>query len=179
MKFLLDTIPLILFFIFFKVYDIYAATLAAIVATGAGVLISWIRLKKVEPMQWMTLGALCLLGGATLLLKDETFIKYKPSAVYWLMAIAFALSQLSSKTLIQRALEGNLSLPQEAWAKLNRAWALFFTVMGGLNLWVAHQFDTSTWVNFKVFGGLGLTFIFILFQAVYLSRFDESSSKTS
>ncbi|MAZ44927.1 MAG: septation protein A [Legionellales bacterium] len=175
MKFIFETIPLLLFFICFKVYDIYIATGVAIGATALGVLLTWVYYRRVEPMQLITLAILTFLGGATILLKDETFIKYKPSVVYWIMAIVFAISQLLKKPLIQHALQNSVTLPVWAWRRLNHSWVLFFILMGGLNLFVAHHYDTATWVNFKVFGGLGLTFLFIVGQAIFLSRQDETT----
>lgn len=177
MKFLIDTVPLLLFFIFFKLYDIYIATAVAIISMALGVLITWLRVRKVEPMQWMTLAALSILGGATLVFHDETFIKYKPSVVYWIMAVIFAISQSINKPLIQKALQSSITLPSAAWKRLNASWVCFFVIMGGVNLWIAQKFDTATWVNFKVFGGLGLTFVFVIGQAIYLSRVGEPASQ--
>ena len=175
MKFLLDLLPLALFFTVFKLSNIYNATLAAIAATFLAVGISWIWLRKVEPMQWFTLGLLIVLGGATILFKDETFIKFKPSVVYWGMAIALLVSHFTKKPLLQRGLGNTMELPSTQWRILNTVWAVFFTVMGGINLWVAYNFDTATWVNFKVFGAMSITLVFVLAQAFVLSRFTSES----
>lgn len=172
MKLLLDFFPIILFFVAFKVWGIYEATAVAIVATAAQ--IAWFRWStgKVEPMQWMSLGVILLFGGATIALQNETFIKWKPTVLYWLMGGVLIGGQLLfRKNLLKSLLGGQMALPDGAWRILNWSWSGFFIFMGVLNLWVAYTFDTDTWVNFKLFGGLGLMAVFVLGQAIYLSRF--------
>jgi len=172
MKLLLDFFPIILFFAAFKVWGIYAATGVAIVATIAQ--IAWFRYKygKVEPMQWMSLGVIVLFGGATIALQNETFIKWKPTVLYWLMGGALLAGQLFFKKNLLKSLMGTqLSLPEPAWRVMNWSWTAFFALMGVLNLWVAFNFDTDTWVNFKLFGGMGLMAVFVVAQALYLSRY--------
>lgn len=172
MKLLLDFFPVILFFVAFKVADIYWATAVAIVATV--VQIGWLRLRtgKTEPMQWLSLGVILLFGGATLLAHNETFIKWKPTVLYWLMGGALLLGQLVwRKNFLQLLMSSQMSLPDPAWRAMNWSWTAFFVVMGVLNLWVAYSFSTDTWVNFKLFGGIGLMFLFILAQALYLGRY--------
>src|SRR5690606_15227979 len=111
----------------------------------------------------------------TLLLHDAMFIKWKPTVIYWAFAIVFFGSQfIGEKTLIQRMMENNISLQKPIWSRLNVSWGLFFAILGILNLYVIYHFDTNTWVNFKVFGGLGLTFVFVILQAVYLGRHIKS-----
>lgn len=172
MKLLLDFFPIILFFAAFKVAGIYWATGVAIVATVAQ--IAWLRFRtgKIEPMQWLSLGVIVLFGGATLLAHSETFIKWKPTVLYWLMGGALAVGQLFFKRNFLKSLMGaQLALPEPAWRAMSWSWTAFFAVMGALNLWVAYRFDTDTWVNFKLFGGIGLMVVFVLAQGVYLSRF--------
>ena len=172
MKLLIDFFPIVLFFAAFKLWGIYPATAVAIVATI--VQIAYLRFKvgKVEPMQWVSLGVIVLFGGATLLAQDENFIKWKPSVLYWLMGSVLLLGQVFwKKNLMQKLMGAQLQLPAHAWRTLNWAWIGFFTAMGALNLWVAYRFDTDTWVNFKMFGGLGLMLLFVLGQAVYMSRY--------
>ena len=171
MKLLIDFFPIILFFAAFKLWDIYVATGVAIVATI--VQIAWLRLRhgKVEPMQWLSLGVIVLFGGATILAQDETFIKWKPTVLYWLMAGALLVGQvLFGKNLLKALMGSQMELPEPAWRVMNWSWIAFFALMGVLNLWVAYHFDTNTWVNFKLFGGLGLMAVFVVAQAVYLSR---------
>jgi len=116
------------------------------------------------------------LGGATILFQDKTFIQWKPTVVNWLFGAAFLGSQfIGQKTIVQRLMESNLELPQEIWKNLNIAWVIFFLAMGVLNLIVAYNFSEETWVNFKLFGMLGLTFVFILAQGLYMSRHIQNS----
>lgn len=172
MKLLLDFFPIILFFVVFKVWGIYAATAVAIVATIAQ--IAYLRVKngRVEPMQWMSLGVIVLFGGATLLAHDENFIKWKPTVLYWLMGGALLIGQVVfRKNLLRSVMGAQLQLPDAIWLKLNWAWTAFFAAMGALNLWIAYHFDTDTWVNFKLFGGMGLMVVFVIAQAIYMSRY--------
>jgi intracellular septation protein len=178
MKLLLDFFPIILFFAAFKLWDIWVATGVAIVATI--VQIAWLRLSigKVEPMQWLSLGVIVLFGGATLLSHNETFIKWKPTVLYWLMGGALVVGQLLFRKNLLRSLMGaQMSLPDPAWKVMNWSWIGFFAAMGLINLWVAYAFDTDTWVNFKLFGGLGLMALFVLAQALYLSRYLKAEAE--
>jgi intracellular septation protein len=171
MKLLVDFFPIILFFAAFKVAGIYVATGVAIAATVAQ--IAWLRHSrgKVEPIQWLSLGIIVAFGGATILLHDETFIKWKPTILYWAMGAILAAGQLVfRKNLLKSVMGAQLELPEEAWRVMNWSWILFFAAMGLANLWVAFNFDTNTWVNYKLFGGMGLMVLFVLGQAVYLSR---------
>jgi intracellular septation protein len=172
LKLLLDFFPIALFFVAFKIWGIYVATAVAIVATIAQ--IAWLRWStgKVEPMQWLSLGIIVLFGGATILAHDETFIKWKPTVLYWLMGGALAGGLLFfRKNLLKSLMGAQLELPDAAWRTMNWSWVGFFALMGVLNLWVAFHFDTNTWVNFKLFGGLGLMALFVVAQALYLSRY--------
>ncbi|GGH59034.1 putative intracellular septation protein A [Comamonas phosphati] len=172
MKLLIDFFPIILFFAAFKVWGIYAATAVAIVATVAQ--IAYLRMKhgKVEPMQWVSLGVIVLFGGATLLAHNDSFIKWKPTVLYWLMGGALLAGQLLfRKNLLRSVMGAQLQLPDAVWLKLNWAWTIFFACMGGLNLWVAYNFSTDAWVNFKLFGGMGLMVVFVIGQAIYMSRY--------
>ena len=177
MKLLIDFFPIILFFIAFKQWGIFTATAVAIVATV--VQIAYLRIKhgKVEPMQWISLAVIVVFGGATLLSNSETFIKWKPTVLYWLMGAVLLLGQLfGRKNFIRTLMQAPITLPDAIWQRLNHAWATFFAVMGALNLWIAYQFDTNTWVNFKLFGGMGLMLVFVLAQAVYLGRHMQEPS---
>ncbi len=172
MKLLLDFFPIILFFAAFKVWGIYVATAVAIVATVGQ--IGWLRYKtgKVEPMQWVSLGVIVLFGGATIVAHNDTFIKWKPTVLYWLMAGTLAAGQLIfRKNLLKSLMGSQLQLPEAAWRVTNWSWIAFFAAMGVLNLWVAFNFDLDTWVNFKLFGGLGLMAAFVVAQALYLGRY--------
>ncbi|HHM06335.1 MAG TPA: septation protein A [Gammaproteobacteria bacterium] len=171
MKLLFDFFPILLFFAAYQLYDIYVATVVAMVASVAQVAWSWFRHRKVENMHWITMALILVLGGATLILQDEMFIKWKPTVVNWLFAIAFLASQyIGGRPIIQRVMAANISLPQNIWTRLNMIWIAFFVALGVINLFVVYNFDTDTWVNFKLFGMLALTLIFILLQGVYLAR---------
>lgn len=172
MKLLLDFFPIILFFAAFKFAGIYVATGVAIAATIAQ--IAWLRHStgKVEPMQWVSLAVIVLFGGATIVAHNDTFIKWKPTVLYWLMGASLLAGQLFFKKNLLKSLMGSqLELPDSAWRVTNWSWAAFFAVMGTVNLWVAYHYDTDTWVNFKLFGGMGLMLLFVLGQALYLGRY--------
>jgi intracellular septation protein len=176
MKFLFDFFPILLFFLAYKVYDIYVATAVAIAASFVQVGLHFARHKRVENSHLITLAILVLFGGATLLLQDEMFIKWKPSVVNWIFAIAFLGSQfIGNKTIIERMMSKSVSLPATIWLRLNMSWVIFFVALGIINLYVVYNFDTDTWVNFKLFGMMGLTIMFIIAQAIYMSRHIETS----
>lgn len=178
MKFLFDFFPILLFFVAYKVFDIYTATAVAIAASFIQVGWFWLKHRRVEKMMIITLLMVTVLGGATLILQDETFIKWKPSVVNWAFGLAFLGSQfIGKKPIIQRMMEASVELPQKIWGRLNAAWSLFFISMGFLNLYIAYNFDTDTWVNFKMFGMIGLTFVFIIGQGFFLSRYMEEPVK--
>ena len=174
MKFLFDLFPVVLFFVAFKLFDIYVATAVAIAASILQ--IGWLKLKrrKVDKMMWVTLGVIAVLGGATLILHDETFIKWKPTVLYWAFGVVLTAAELLfRKNLIRAALIEQISAPDAVWTRLNWSWVAFFAFMGAANLYVAYNFPTETWVNFKVFGGMGLMLVFVVLQAVFLARHME------
>lgn len=172
MKLFLDFLPVLAFFVVYKLADIYAATAAAIVASIGVVAWTWWREHRVEKMALVTAGLVVVLGGATLLLHDDTFILWKPTAVNWLFAAAFLGSQYlgGGKPLVRRALGAQIELPDAVWRRLNLAWVGFFAASGALNLVVAFNFDRDTWVDFKLFGLLGLTLAFVFAQGWWLAR---------
>jgi intracellular septation protein len=176
MKFLFDLFPILLFFLAYKLYDIYVATAVAIgaafVQTGA----YWLKHRKFEKMHLITLGILVLFGGLTIALHDPVFIKWKPTVVNWLFGISFLGSQfIGERTLMERAMGHAITVPSPIWARLTWAWTLFFLFMGLLNLYVAYNYSEETWVNFKLFGMMGLTLVFVFAQAFYLSRHMETT----
>jgi intracellular septation protein len=178
MKFLFDIFPVVLFFAAFKLTDIYVATAVAIAATF--VQVGWLkaRRKRVDAMLWTSLAIIVVFGGATLLLRDETFIKWKPTVLYWLFAVALAGAPLLfRRNLIRTLLGEQMRLPERVWAQLNWSWAGFFAFMGAANLLVAYNFSTDQWVNFKLFGGVGLMVLFVLAQALLLSRHLEEGKR--
>lgn len=170
MKFLFDIFPVILFFAAFKLYGIYVATTVAIVATVVQIGWVWLKHRKVDNMQWISLALIVVFGGATLLLRDETFIKWKPTVLYWLFAAVLLVSALAfRKNLIRTMMEKQVSAPDAVWKKLLAAWIGFFAVMGVLNIYVAYGYSTDIWVNFKLFGSIGLMIVFVIGQAILLA----------
>jgi intracellular septation protein len=200
MKLLLDFLPLILFFVAFKGAEgnpdaaaafatqhfgflvqggvvgpkeapVLLATVVVMIATLAQAALLKLRGKKIDLMLWISLGLVVILGGATVWFHNETFIKWKPTGVHWAMALTLWISQAwFRKNLIQAMLGAELRLPDAIWLRLNRAWVLFFAAMGIANLYVAYNFSTSAWANFKVFGTTGLILLFTLGQGLYMSK---------
>ena len=174
MKFLFDLFPIILFFIAFKLQGIYAATAVAIAASFAQIGWLWLRGRKIDMMLWVSLAIVVVFGSATLLLHDETFIKWKPTVLYWMFACVLSGSALFfRKNLIRSMLGEQMQLPDAAWAKLNFSWVGFFACMGLLNLYVAFNYSTDTWVDFKLFGGMGLMLAFVIGQGLFLAKYVE------
>jgi len=208
MKLLFDFFPILLFFIAYKIYGIYAATAVAIAAAVIQNAVFWYRHRRFENMHLITLGLITVLGGATLILQDKSFIMWKPTAVNWMFALAFIGSQfVGEKTLVERMMSHAIEIPQPAWTRLNLSWVVFFIAMGFANIYVANfyfiaesaltaavnapveiedcagQFTgqilslcqaaheaEEQWVNFKLFGMMGLTILFVIGQAFYLAR---------
>lgn len=185
MKLFFDFLPVALFFIAYKFgggiyhwdgqeYDIkgiYIATLVIIIASIMQVTITWFLTKKVEKSYLITLFLVIVLGGLTLWLQNPKFIYWKPTAVNWLFALAFVIAMAFTKrSLLERMLSKHIQMPSPIWFRLNIAWILFFIGSGLANLYVAFNFPEATWVNFKLFGLLGLTIVFIIAQSIYLAK---------
>jgi intracellular septation protein len=170
MKFLFDLLPVGLFFVAILVWDIFVATAVAIAATVAQV--AWLKLrrKKVEPMLWASLAIIVVFGGLTLYLQDKTFILWKPTVLYWLFALVLAGAALAGRNLIRSLLAEQMQLPDAIWTRLNWSWVGFFVFMGGLNLYVAFNFSEKAWASFKLFGGMGLMFLFVVLQSLFLAK---------
>jgi len=179
-KLLFDMFPLLLFFAAYKFYDVYVATAVAIVASI--VLIIWLKMtgKPVEKMQWLALGVIVVFGGLTLALQDETFIKLKPSVLYLAFALILVGGRLfAGKDLIKSVMGGQINMPDPQWKLLNWAWIAFFLAMALLNVFIAYTYSTDIWVQFKVFGAMGLTFVFIIAQVLWMSRYMIEEEKTA
>jgi len=171
MKLLFDFFPILLFFIAYKFFGIYIATGVAMAASVLQVSGYWFKRRRFETLHIVTLGLVLVLGGATLFFHDQLFIQWKPTAIYWAFAVLFMVSQFfGKKCLIQRLMDNKLSLPAAIWRRLNTSWSVFFILMGIINLVVVYNFSTNTWVNFKLFGTLALTLLFVFGQALYMSR---------
>jgi intracellular septation protein len=206
-KLLFDFLPIILFFVAFKAADANKAAAAAFATQHFGLLVSggvvgpeeapvllatlvviaatltqvaWLvaRGRKVDLMLWVSLALVVVMGGLTVWLHSETFIKWKPTLLYWVMAAAFVIAWIGwRKNLIRLLLGEQLTLPEPVWLRLNFAWAGFFALMGALNLWVAYTFSTPAWVNFKLFGIMGLLAVFAVGQGLYLARHVRDEEK--
>lgn len=171
MKLLFDYLPIIVFFITYKVAGIYVATGVLIVALFLLVAGYWIATHRIHKMHLATAVLALIFGGLTIAVHDPMFIKVKPSVLYLLFAgVLLASRWVGEKPLIERMLESNLQLPRPVWMRLNSLWTVFFLVCAALNAYVAYNFSNSTWVDFKLFGMLGLTLVFVLLQGIYLAR---------
>ncbi len=205
MKFLFDLFPVILFFSMFKWGEghpdaaqslaqqylsslvnggvataaqapIMLATAIAILATIAQITYLLLRGKKVDTMLWVSLVIITVFGGATIYFHNETFIKWKPTVLYWCFGAALLISQtLLGKNLIRLMMEQQVTLPDLIWQRLSLSWAAFFGAMGLINLYVAYNFSTAAWVNFKLFGFTGLMFVFVIAQSLFLSKYVKDS----
>ncbi|RCS59640.1 septation protein A [Parvibium lacunae] len=208
MKLLFDFLPIVLFFAAFKWAEkapteaatfatdwlgpwvaegvispqeapILLATALAIVVTIGQVSYLLLRQRRVEPMLWISLILITVFGGATIWLHSETFIKWKPTVLYGLFAFILLSGRLFGRNYVQQLMGAQLSLPQAVWDRLCTLWIGFFTVMAALNLWVASVFSTDTWVNFKLFGGIGLLLAFAIGQGLYLNRYLSDAANVS
>ncbi len=156
------------------VAPILLATAVAIIATFGQIIYLKLRGRKVDPMLWISLAIIVIFGGATIYFASEEFIKWKPTVLYWLFGIVLFISnRFFAKNLVRVMMEKQIRLPDFVWGRLNYAWVAFFMVMGVVNLYVAFWggFATSTWVSFKLFGGMGLMFLFVIGQSLYLARY--------
>ncbi|HEX7633821.1 MAG TPA: septation protein A, partial [Noviherbaspirillum sp.] len=155
---------------------ILLATALAIAATLAQILYLLIRGRKVDTMLWVSLVIISVFGGATIYFHNETFIKWKPTVLYWCFSAALLVSQVFlGKNLIRLMMEKQIALPDNVWQRLSLLWAMFFGAMGLINLYVAYNFSTAAWVNFKLFGFTGLMFAFVIAQSVFLSKYVKDS----
>lgn len=171
MQLLYDLLPVIIFFIAYKVSGIYVATAILMAAMLVQISVSWFRHRKVSPMLLTSAVLVLVFGGLTLLLHDAVFIKWKPTIIDWLFAVAFMVSGYwKGPTLVQRLMGEQVTLDASIWRRLNLAWVVFFLVCGALNLYVAFHFSEAAWVNFKLFGLFGITLVFALLQGMWIAR---------
>ena len=204
MKFLFEMLPVILFFAAYKLYSmipasvidpinqampftltpgetsdaIYFATLIAIIFSGITVLIHFIKHREFQKNHTITFVLFILFGGATLLLRDPTFIKWKPTVINLIFALIFFGSMfIGKKSIVERLMGNAIEAPKAIWNKLNYAWIMFFVAIAGLNLYIAYTFSEETWVNFKLFGVIGLTIAFLIFQMIFLNRYITAKPK--
>jgi intracellular septation protein len=172
MQLLLEFFPIIAFLIAYKVGDIYIATATLMATMPASLAISWLRTRKFPPMLGVSTALVLALGSMTLILRNARFIQWKPSILLWLLAVAFLVSAFVGKQpLAQRLLGGALGdvqMERRDWLKLNNAWVLFGLIVGLVNILVAYHYSESVWVNVKVYGLIGVTFLFLLAQVLWL-----------
>jgi intracellular septation protein len=176
MQLLADYFPLLLFFIAFKWQGIWVATAVAIVASVVQIAYFHWR-RKVSAVHWISLAVIVIFGGATLLLQDETFIKWKPTVLYLTFGLVLAVGKLAYRRDLIAFLMKDLTLPTNVWTGLTWAWVAFFGAMAFANWYVAFHFTTDTWVNFKVWGGIGLFLAFALAQGLVLARYLSEPSQ--
>lgn len=197
MKFFLDFFPVVLFFLAYKFFGdvppilvdaanslplidldlkkstdaIYFATLVLILSTMLQNVVHFLVFKKLEKMHLISLVILLAFGSMTLAFKDPLFIKWKVSIFNWFFGVAIIGSQyIGKKPLIERMMSQAISVPKKIWIQINRVWGLFFLFVGVVNIYIAYTYDEETWVNFKLFGVLGLTFVFMVAQGIYLAK---------
>src|SRR5205814_9246161 len=171
MKFLFDLFPVAFFFVAIQIWDIFVATAVAIAATIVQVGWLLVRRKKVQPMLWASLAIIVVFGGLTLYLRDKTFILWKPTVLYWLFGAVLAGGALLGRNLIRALLSEQMRLPEPIWARLNWSWVGFFAFMGCANLYVAFNYSEKIWATFKLFGGMGLMFLFVIAQSLVLAKY--------
>ncbi len=178
MKLLFDLFPIVLFFAAFKLFGIFTATATAIAATVLQIMWTKWRHGKVDTMLWISFAIIAVFGGATLLLHDETFIKWKPTILYWVFSATLLFSRLFfGKNLMRAFMHDKVALSVRVWDHVNLAWSLYFAVLGVINLYVAFNYSTDTWVNFKLFGTTGMMLVFVLLQAMVLSKYVEEDKE--
>jgi intracellular septation protein len=177
MKFLFDLLPVALFFVAIQIWDIFVATAVAIAATFLQV--GWLlaRRRTITPMLWASLVIVVVFGGLTLYLRDKTFILWKPTVLYWLFAAVLAGGAAFGRNLIRALLDSQMRLPEPVWARLNWAWVGFFALMGVLNLYIAFHFSEKVWATFKLFGGMGLMFLFVIAQSLLLAKYADEGER--
>ncbi|WP_298444222.1 septation protein A [uncultured Ferrimonas sp.] len=177
MKQLLDFLPLLVFFVAYKFYGIFAATAAIIAASAIQLGLMYTLYRKVEKMHLITFALLFVFGGATVFFQDDTFIKWKVTIVYGLFTLALLISNLMDKPVMKAMLGKEMKLPDLIWKKVGYGWAAFFASCASANLYIAFNLPQETWVNFKVFGLTGLTIGFTVLTFIYLFKYLPKEEK--
>ena len=181
MKFLFDYFPIVCFFIAYKFWGIYVATSVAMATSALQLAAYWLKHRRFEKLHLIVFILIFVFGSLTLIFHNALFIKWKPSIAYWMFAIVLLGSHLvgSKKPLMRRMLKDKISLPDKVWVHLNTSWAIFFLFLGALNVYVLYHYSTNAWVYFKLIGTLGLMLIFIVGQAIYMSRHVQKDDNLS
>ena len=180
MQLLVDYIPLVVFILAYFYQDIFFATGMLMVAMPVVLVLQWLMTKKINKIYAASTVLVLVLGGATLAFKNPTFLYWKPTVLNWLIAIVFLGSQwIGEKTVVQRMLENAAELSADQWIRLNQIWVVFFSIVGGINIYVAYNFSEAFWVKFKLFGMLGLTLIFVIIQSVWLTLATQKNAAST
>jgi len=180
MKLLFEMFPIILFFAVYKFKDIYTATAVAIAASIIQIVYAYIKNKKVEVPMIIGLAVIVIFGGATLIVHEELFIKWKPTVLYWLFSVIMIVGRLIfKKNIIYELLHTQINAPSQIWEKMNIMWIIFFAAVGGLNLYIVYNYSTDVWVNFKLFGILGCMILFLVIQAMMMAPYLKNDSEES
>lgn len=170
MQLLYDFLPIIVFVAVFKLQDIYAATAAIMIVMSIQVAVQWLRHRKVSNMLLVSTVLVVFFGAATLMLRNPIFIQWKPTIVNWLFAIVFLGSQfIGDKSMCERIMGEAIELESAFWRQLNLMWVANFTLLGAANIYVVYNFDEATWVNFKLYGMLGISLLTAVGQAIWVS----------
>ncbi len=170
MQLFVDYIPIVVFILAYFYKDIFFATAVLMAVMPVVLLLQWLLTRKINRIYTVSTALVLLLGGATLAFRNPTFLYWKPTVLNWLIAIVFLGSQwIGSKTIVQRMLGSAAELTTDQWVRLNQIWVTFFVIVGGVNLYVAYNFSEAFWVKFKLFGMLGLTFVFVIVQSIWLT----------
>ncbi len=178
MKQFLEFIPLIIFFIVYKIVNIYAATAALMISMAIVLIFIYFTAGKIGKMQWITFAMVMVFGTLTIALHDDVFIKWKVTVVYGLFTIVLLVTQfIFNKPAIKQMLSKEFTLPEKVWNNLNLAWAIFFAVLGVLNLYIAFNMPINVWVNFKVFGLMGATLVFTVISVIYIYKYLPKTTK--
>lgn len=174
---MLEFLPILIFFAVFKWQNLICASIAAMIANLLLLILVKINTGKYKKMSLISFLSLFLLSSFALIFKKEIFIKWKPTAIYWILALTlFIRHVLGKSSLIEKLNKDKIRLPKKVWDKLNILWMMFFIFMGSLNLYVVYFYDTNTWVNFKLFGTFAITILFVLFQLVFISKYLADSN---
>ena len=169
MKLLLNILALLLFFgAYILTHDIFIATILAVVAGIIQASITFLMKGRMDVMQAVSLALIIIFGGLTIVLQNDWFIKFKPTALFWLISLTMLFGRLTNKNILRAIMGKEIKLPDPIWNEMMWVWTVFFALLGGSNLWVAWNFSTDTWVTYKVFGVMGLMVLFFIAQAIYM-----------
>jgi intracellular septation protein len=170
MQLFVDYIPIVVFILAYFYKDIFFATGVLMAVMPVVLLLQWLMTRKINKIYAASTALVLILGGATLALRNPTFLYWKPTVLNWLIAIVFLGSQwIGDRTIVQRMLGNAAELSPHQWNRLNQIWVAFFIIVGGVNLYVAYNFSEAFWVKFKLFGMLGLTLVFVVIQSIWLT----------